>query len=123
MLVIALLVTHPAAQPAATLPLLGYKVVRSYPHDANAFTQGLEIVNGRLYEGTGLEGRSSIRRVKSKTGKSSRNSISRGSIRRRDHAFGGKMFQLTWQSGVAFVYDPKTFRECGRSPIPVKDGV
>src|SRR5438876_1118961 len=58
----------PRQTPGATLPLYGYTVVHSYPHDPNAFTQGLEYVDGALYEGTGLNGQSSIRRVSLETG-------------------------------------------------------
>src|ERR1700694_5129534 len=55
--------------PSADLPLFGYQIVRVYPHDADAFTQGLQYVDGVLYEGTGLVGKSSIRRVALETGK------------------------------------------------------
>ncbi len=51
-----------------TVPVYGYRVVRAYPHDPTAFTQGLQYVDGILYEGTGLNGRSSIRKVKLETG-------------------------------------------------------
>ena len=50
------------------IPVYTYQVVRTYPHDPAAFTQGLEFVDGALYEGTGLNGRSSIRKVKLDTG-------------------------------------------------------
>src|ERR1051325_8617913 len=50
------------------LPVYGYRIVRTYPHDPKAFTQGLEYVDGFLYEGTGLNGNSSIRKVKIDTG-------------------------------------------------------
>jgi glutamine cyclotransferase len=49
-------------------PLYGYQVVHVYPHDRTAFTQGLEFRAGFLYEGTGLEGRSTLRKVKLETG-------------------------------------------------------
>src|SRR5215467_12028417 len=55
--------------PTANLPLFGYQIVRVYPHDPEAFTQGLQYLDGVLYEGTGLNGRSSIRRVALETGK------------------------------------------------------
>src|SRR5262249_51842416 len=58
-----------AAQQAGTdLPRFGYEVVRAYPHDPDAFTQGIQFVDGVFYEGTGLNGRSSIRKVKVETG-------------------------------------------------------
>jgi glutamine cyclotransferase len=96
--------------PAATLPIYGYTVIRTYPHDHDAFTQGLEFVDGVLYESTGLNGRSSIRRVNLETG---------AVLQKRDvpsQHFGegitvykSDLFELTWQSGVAFVYDRTTF--------------
>jgi glutaminyl-peptide cyclotransferase len=94
----------------ANLPVFGYTVVHAYPHDRDAFTQGLQYVDGALYEGTGLNGRSSIRKVKLETGEV---------LQRRDVAqqyFGegiavwkSELFQLTYVSGVAFVYDRQTF--------------
>src|SRR5262249_42224686 len=98
--------------PAGELPISGYQVVKVFPHDSNAFTQGLEIDNGVLYEGTGLNGRSSIRRVKLETGEV---------LQRRDvpaQYFGegitiwkSDLIELTWQSEVAFVYDKTTFEQ------------
>ena len=92
------------------LPVSGHTVVRAYPHDRDAFPQGLQYLDGFLYEGTGLNGRSSIRKVKLETGEV---------VQRRDvpaQYFGegivvwqSELFQLTWQSGVAFIYDRSTF--------------
>jgi glutamine cyclotransferase len=94
------------------LPVAGYQVVRVYPHDPNAFTQGLQFVDGVLYEGTGLNGRSSIRRVKLETGEV---------LQKRDvpaQHFGEgitvwktDLIELTWQSQVALVYDRDTFQQ------------
>jgi glutamine cyclotransferase len=94
------------------LPVSGYQVVRVYPHDPNAFTQGLQFVDGVLYEGTGLNGRSSIRRVKLETGEV---------LQKRDvpaQHFGegitvwkNDLIELTWQSQVALVYDRETFQQ------------
>src|SRR5580698_11619275 len=57
-----------AATPQQT-PVYGYKIVHVYPHDRNAFTQGLEYRGGFLYEGTGLNGKSSLRKVDPESGK------------------------------------------------------
>jgi glutaminyl-peptide cyclotransferase len=94
------------------LPVAGYQVVRVYPHDPNAFTQGLQFVDGVLYEGTGLNGRSSIRKVKLETGEV---------LQKRDvpaQHFGEgitvwktDLIELTWQSQVALVYDRDTFQQ------------
>jgi len=98
------------APVGSTLPVYGYTIVHTFPHDRDAYTQGLQFLDGGLYEGTGLHGRSSIRRVSLETG---------DVLQRRDIAAeyfgegitvrGTDLFQLTWQSGVAFVYDHKTF--------------
>lgn len=95
---------------AAATPIYGYKVVRSYPHDRGAFTQGLVHHEGALYEGTGLNGRSSVRKVRLETGEVLQ-------IRPLDEKYFGEgitiwkdsLIQLTWQSGIGFVYDLKTF--------------
>jgi len=94
----------------ARLPMDGYEVVRSYPHDPRAFTQGLQYVDGALYEGTGQVGQSSIRKVELETGKV---------LQKRDVPaphFGegitvwkNEIIELTWQTNVAFVYDKQTF--------------
>jgi glutamine cyclotransferase len=99
-------------QPPAgvKLPVLGYTVVRAYPHDRDAFTQGLQYLDGFLYEGTGLNGRSSIRKVKLETGEV----VQRREVPEQYFGEGivvwqSELFQLTWQSGVAFIYDRATF--------------
>ena len=56
------------SQRATTAPVFGYQVVRTFPHDPQAFTQGLVFLDGVLYEGTGLNGQSSIRKVKLENG-------------------------------------------------------
>ena len=94
----------------ATVQNFGYTVVRSYPHDREAFTQGLQYVDGIFYEGTGLNGRSSIRKVKIETGEVlQKRDISEQHFGEGVALFRGELFQLTWQSGVAFVYDGNTF--------------
>jgi glutamine cyclotransferase len=98
------------AQRRAPTPVSGYRVVKAYPHDANAYTQGLIFRGGFLYESTGQHGQSTLRKVKLETGEVLQQ-------RRIDNAhFGeglaewkGRLFQLTWQSNVAFVYDLATF--------------
>jgi glutaminyl-peptide cyclotransferase len=92
------------------LPVHGYQVVRAYPHDVNAFTQGLQYVDGFLYEGTGLNGRSSIRKVKLETGEVvQKRDIARAYFGEGITIWKSDLIQLTWQSNVAFVYDKTTF--------------
>jgi len=96
----------------ADIPTYTYQVVRSYPHDPGAFTQGLEYVNGNLYEGTGLKGRSSIRKVKLETGEVlQRHDVSSEYFGEGITIWKNDLIELTWQSGTAFVYDSSTFQE------------
>ena len=95
----------------ATAPILGYSVQRTYPHDSNAFTQGLEYVGGYLYEGTGLNGRSSIRKVQLETGKVLRQrAIASDYFGEGITIWKSALIELTWQSQVASVYDRDTFK-------------
>jgi glutamine cyclotransferase len=92
------------------LPVYGYRVVRTYPHDSKAFTQGLQYVDGFLYEGTGLNGSSSIRKVRLETGEVvQRRDVARAYFGEGITVWKTDLIQLTWQSNVAFVYDSRTF--------------
>jgi glutamine cyclotransferase len=95
----------------APVPVYGYKVVKVYPHDPEAFTQGLVFHQGVLYEGTGLLGKSTLRKVDLETGRI------RKLVQLPDQYFGegitlweDKIIQLTWRSGIGLVYDRETFR-------------
>jgi len=98
-------------QPAgANLPTFGYSIVRTYPHDPKAFTQGLQYADGALYEGTGEHGKSSIRRVKLETGEVlQKQEIPAEHFGEGIVLFNNELFQLTWQTHAAFVYDKNTF--------------
>ncbi|MCH7518545.1 MAG: glutaminyl-peptide cyclotransferase [Candidatus Dadabacteria bacterium] len=92
-------------------PVFGYKIVNTYPHDTNSFTQGLIFDEGVLYESTGLNGRSTVKIVDLKTGKTLK------SHELPDNYFGegiaiieNKIIQLTWRSKTGFVYDKKTLK-------------
>ena len=100
-----------ALTAAAQVPQYTYQVVHTYPHDPNAFTQGLEYHNGFLYEGTGLEGHSTLRKVDLETGKVLQSVpldgqyFGEGITIVKDH-----IVELTWTSHHGFVYDPGTFK-------------
>ncbi|HEY6301721.1 MAG TPA: glutaminyl-peptide cyclotransferase [Terriglobales bacterium] len=92
-------------------PEYTFKVVRTFPHDPAAFTQGLAYRNGFLYEGTGLNGRSSLRKVRLETGEVARR------VELAPEFFGegvtllkNEVVQLTWQSQTGFVYNLSDFR-------------
>lgn len=106
----------PTDTQTAGVPLhLKAEVVSTYPHDQSAFTQGLLLHEGDLYESTGLYGRSTLRRVDLQTG---------GVFRRvslPDELFGeglarvgNRLVQLTWQEGRALVYDMLRFEQVGQ---------
>ena len=88
----------------------GFRVVAAYPHDPGAYTQGLAIEGGRLYEGTGRYGLSSIRRVDLATGRVEKiHAIDREYFGEGITILGNKLYEITWKSGLAFVYDVETF--------------
>ncbi len=99
---------HPAS--AGATPEYTFTVIHVFPHDTSAYTQGLAFRDGFLYEGTGRNSHSSLRKVRLETGEVLQQ-INLGS-----EFFGegitilkDKVFQLTWQSGVGFVYDVNSF--------------
>jgi glutamine cyclotransferase len=104
-----LLIATPVAQ--AAVPVYGYEIVHTYPHDPAAFTEGLFYLNGFLYESTGLERQSSIRKVALETGQV---------VQKVDvppEFFGEgivnwktRLFSLTWKNQVGFVYDLATLK-------------
>src|SRR5438309_1436812 len=97
---------------ASSAPVQTARVVRSYPHDASAFTQGLVFADGHLYESTGLYGHSSLRMVNLETGRSEQSMAIPGQCFAEGlTAWGSTLIQLTWQEHVAFVYDRFSFRQ------------
>lgn len=107
---LALASLAPAASPAQATPVCSYSVVATYPHDSDAFTQGLIWDQGHLIEGTGLEGASTLRRVELATGDPVL------SINLPSTVFGegvtrwqDQIIQLTWQDGIAYLWDSETF--------------
>lgn len=104
----------PTGLPAVT-PVYTYAVVKTYPHDTSAFTEGLFLDNGALYESTGVNGQSELRQE----------DLASGTVIRRvplsNTYFGegitswkGKIFQLTWQGHIGFTYDEGTFVKTGQ---------
>jgi glutamine cyclotransferase len=109
----------PAA--AADTPLYTYQIVAEYPHDPSAFTQGLQYVDGELYEGTGLYGESTLRRVNLATGQVLEQ------VDLPDDYFGegivvvdDRIYQLTWQSHIGFIYDKESFEQLDDFAYPTE---
>ncbi|HEV7613017.1 MAG TPA: glutaminyl-peptide cyclotransferase [Steroidobacteraceae bacterium] len=95
----------------AAIPTYDYEVVHAYPHDASAFTEGLFYLNGYLYESTGLEEHSSIRKVRLETGEV----VQKLDIPAQYFGEGivdwhGHLISLTWKTHVGFVFDLHTFK-------------
>lgn len=93
-------------------PVYRYRIVNTFPHDRNAFTQGLEFHNGYLYESTGLNGQSSLRKVELRTGRVLQiHRLPQEYFAEGITLFGNRIYQLTWQNGVCFVYNLNNFRQ------------
>jgi glutaminyl-peptide cyclotransferase len=104
--------TVPVAQRRQTAPVAGYQVVKIYPHDPQAFTQGLQYVDGVLYEGTGQMGRSGIRKVRLENGEVlQRQPLDAKYFGEGITVWGDTLIQLTWQSEIGFVYDKSSFKQ------------
>ncbi|HEX9933517.1 MAG TPA: glutaminyl-peptide cyclotransferase [Allosphingosinicella sp.] len=103
------------AQPAGEEPpAIGHRVVRSYPHDPGAFTQGLFWADGKLFESTGLVGASTLREVDLETGRVVRSvDIPAGLFGEGSVNWGDEILSITWQDGVGFRWDRDSFRQTG----------
>ncbi len=96
----------------AAPPEYGYQIVHVYPHDPDAFTQGLEFRAGALYEGTGLEGRSTLRKVKLETGEVLQKiQLSPLYFGEGITVLNQQIVELTWKHHAGFVYDQNSFRQ------------
>lgn len=101
----------PSPADTRTVSRYGYEVVKTWPHDRLAFTQGLVFRHGNLVESTGLNGQSTLREVELGTGKVLKQvSVSAEHFAEGLAVIGSQAFQLTWHSGTALVYDADTFR-------------
>jgi glutamine cyclotransferase len=100
----------PAPTVPSGLPVYTYKILNAYPHDPDAFTQGLVFEDGFLYESTGLEGKSTLRMVEPETGTVLKMySLPDDLFGEGITIYGDKIIQLTYTSRIGFVYDKTTF--------------
>ena len=94
-----------------TPKLFTYSIVNEYPHDINSYTQGLEFYNNRLFESIGLRGKSALKEIDYKSGKVLRNlPIDDAYFAEGITLFDKKIYQLTWQSKIGFIYDLESFK-------------
>ncbi len=102
----------PAEADELHAPLCGYRIVAVFPHDPTAYTQGLTVDDGDLFEGTGLYGDSSLRRVELVTGEVLQRHDLEASLFGEGIAIvGERIYQLTWLEHTGFVYDRSSFAE------------
>ncbi|MBA2920513.1 glutaminyl-peptide cyclotransferase [Sphingomonas sp. MAH-20] len=107
-----------AAQPER-VPVERAQIVRAFPHDTGAFTEGLLYLDGKLYESTGMEGRSFIREVRLEDGKVIRQAaippqyFGEGIVN-----WGTKLISVTWQHGLGFIWDRATLKRTGEWRYP-----
>jgi len=104
--------TASRTDPGKPVPVYSYEIVHTYPHDPDAYTQGLIFDQGQLLESTGRNGKSSLRRVDLETGKV----LQRVVVPEEYFAEGiallhEKVYQLTWQHQLCFLYDHQTFKK------------
>lgn len=100
-------------------PVVAAQVIARYPHDPDAFTQGLFVRDGKLYETTGLIGQSTLREVDLKTGKvRHRIDLPAGVFGEGSTDWGNQIYSITWRDGVAYRWDRKSFRKLGEFTYP-----
>jgi glutamine cyclotransferase len=98
-------------KPAGPLPVSSYEVVHTYPHDPKAFTEGLFYHDGFLYESTGQEKHSTLRKVDLETGKIVQKfDLPPESFGEGISFINGEIYQLTWEEGVCRVFDANDFK-------------
>ncbi|MHA6792513.1 glutaminyl-peptide cyclotransferase [Pseudonocardia bannensis] len=108
----------PPADHGPAVPVLRPQVIAEQPHDRTAFTQGLELAGGVLYEGTGLEGRSQLRELDPATGQPARAVPLPGELFGEGiTVVGDRIWQLTWRDGVALEWDRPTLRLLRQVPL------
>jgi len=118
-LAIALFFGLPGTLGSGESPVYQIEVINQFPHDTEAFTQGLVFVDGKLYEGTGQRGQSALRLLDLETGEL----LQRKNLERRYFGegitiLGDKIYQLTWVSNVGFVYDKESFTQLSSFYLP-----
>lgn len=115
--------SQPQSSTASTLgqepAQLGYKVVAAYPHDREAFTQGLFWLDGFLYESTGQIGESTLRRVNLEDGRVVQSTDMPANVFGEGSTpWGDQIISLTWQDGIGYRWDRKSFQQVGTWRYP-----
>lgn len=120
--------TKPDAAPEKFVPAIAYTIVASIPHDTNAYTEGLVFYNNQLYESTGSpeyleQTKSVIGPVDIKTGRIQvKAELNKEYFGEGIVFFKDKIYQLTYQNNLGFIYDAKTFKQLGRFSFSNEEG-
>ncbi len=114
----------PDTTPKVEAPkLIPYTIVKEYPHDPTAFTEGLQFVDGYMYESTGQYGASDVRKTELETGKVLlKTPMDKAYFGEGLAVLGDKIYQLTYMERTGFVYDLKTLKEVGKFQFNNKEG-
>ena len=108
--VLAAIATAIAIPVSAEIPICDFEVVAGFPHDSDAFTQGLFFAQGFLYEGTGRHGQSYLRQIDLETGAVVKeHQLAKDLFGEGITLVGDRIVQITWLSGTGFVYERSTF--------------
>jgi len=111
----------PLPQETPILITSTYEVIATFPHDSNAFTEGLYYENGFLYESTGLYGHSSMRKVDLQSGSViQKTQLAEDLFGEGLTVVGDKIYQLTWKANTGFIYDRKSFDRLGEFHYPTE---
>lgn len=106
---------------ADAAPVVGWRVAGRHPHDPDAFTQGLVMRDGHLYESTGRYGRSSLRVVDPATGRVlARRNLPAAYFGEGLEEHAGRLYQLTWRENTVFVFDAATLDALGQKHLPTE---
>ena len=100
-------------KPPYSVKHYSVKIIRSFPHDTQSFTQGFFIYNGKLYESTGLNGRSSLQRINARTGVIEKKLFVPDVFAEGLARWKNQLIQLTWRDRIAFIYNISDFKKMG----------
>ncbi|HEX8215624.1 MAG TPA: glutaminyl-peptide cyclotransferase, partial [Allosphingosinicella sp.] len=116
---LVLLFTIFASAAGAEVPVQRYELVRTYPHDPAAYTQGLFFRDGILYESTGIQGRSTIRKVRLADGKVLQSaSVPASEFGEGSTDWGNEIVSVTWLNGIGYRWDRRTLRRTATFRYP-----
>ncbi len=118
-LILAAVIGFAAPTLAAPAPVGGYSIVKRYPHDSQAFTQGLFYRDGFIFESTGLRGRSFIRKWSLETGAiEAERTVDSRYFGEGIVDWKNRLYELTWTDQVGFIYDIDSFEKLGEFSYP-----